>query len=103
MREKLDSWRKGFDMDYAWEMHHLMNNIAQGKDSASAMIKYFIKEWAVYPNNAYRLMFLTNHDENSWAGTIDSLMGDSQTDFGTLIFTAQGVPLIYSGQEALSR
>jgi glycosidase len=90
---------KGFDMDYAWVMHHLMNSIAQGKDSAIAMSKYFNKEWAVYPNNAYRLMFLTNHDENSWAGTIDSLMGDSQRMFGTLIFTAQGVPLIYSGQE----
>jgi glycosidase len=91
---------KGFDMDYAWVMHHLMNSIAQGKDSAGAMLKYFQKEWAVYPNNAYRLMFLTNHDENSWAGTIDSLMGYSQRVFATLIFTAQGMPLIYSGQEA---
>jgi glycosidase len=45
-------------------------------------------------------MFLTNHDENSWAGTIDSLMGDAQQVFATLIFTAQGMPLIYSGQEA---
>jgi glycosidase len=90
---------KGFDMDYAWVMHHLMNSIAQGKDSARAMLKYFKKEWATYPNNAYRLMFLTNHDENSWAGTIDSLMGNSQRMFATLIFTAQGVPLIYSGQE----
>jgi glycosidase len=44
-------------------------------------------------------MFLTNHDENSWAGTIDSLMGNAQKVFGALIFTAQGVPLIYSGQE----
>jgi glycosidase len=91
---------KGFDMNYAWVMHHLMNSIAQGKDSASAMSKYFIKEWASYPNNVYRLMFLTNHDENSWAGTIDSLMGNAQRVFATLIFTAQGVPLIYSGQEA---
>jgi len=91
---------KGFDMDYAWEMHHLMNNIAQGKDNANAMLKYFSREWAVYPENAYRLMFLTNHDENSWAGTIDSLMGNSQRAFATLIFTAHGMPLIYSGQEA---
>jgi len=91
---------KGFDMDYAWEMHHLMNRIAQGRDSASALMKYFSKEWSVYPNNVYRLRFLTNHDENSWAGTIDSLMGESQRVFGTLIFTAQGMPLIYSGQEA---
>ena len=91
--------KKGFDMNYAWEMHHLMNSIAQGKDSAIAMSKYFKKDMTTYPGNVYRMMFLTNHDENSWAGTIDSLMGDAQKMFATLIFTAQGVPLIYSGQE----
>ncbi len=90
---------KGFDMNYAWEMHHLMNSVAQGKDSANVIMKYFEREQAVYPQNVYRLMFLTNHDENSWAGTIDSLMGEAQQVFATLIFTAQGVPLIYSGQE----
>ncbi len=90
---------KGFDMNYAWEMHHLMNNIAQGKDSVKKLVNYYNKERSVYPNNVYRLQFLTNHDENSWAGTIDSLMGDAQKAFATLIFTAQGVPLLYSGQE----
>jgi glycosidase len=90
---------KGFDMNYAWELHHLMNSVAQGKDSANAIMKYFEREQAVYPQNVYRLMFLTNHDENSWAGTIDSLMGEAQQVFATLIFTAHSVPLIYSGQE----
>ncbi|MBG0860351.1 MAG: alpha-amylase [Bacteroidales bacterium] len=91
---------KGFDMNYAWEMHHLMNRVAQGKDSANAVSKYFNREWVVYPQNVYRLMFLTNHDENSWAGTVDSLMGDAQKVFASLIFTASSVPLLYSGQEA---
>jgi glycosidase len=90
---------KGFDMNYAWEMYHLMVNIAQRKDSVKALSKYYEKEWATYPNNVYRLLFLTNHDENSWGGTIDSLMGPAQKTFATLIFTSQGVPLIYSGQE----
>ena len=90
---------KAFDLNYAWEMHHLMNSIAQGKDSVNKLNRYYKKEWATYPNNVYRLQFLTNHDENSWAGTIDSLMGDSQKAWATLIFTGQGVPLIYSGQE----
>lgn len=94
------SLEKGFDMNYAWEMHHLMNSVAQGKDSVNKLVKYYEREWSVYPNNVYRLQFLTNHDENSWAGTIDSLMGESQRAFATLIFTGQGVPLIYSGQEA---
>ncbi len=90
---------KGFDMNYAWEMYHLMINIAQGKDSVRALTKYYKKEWETYPNNVYRLQFLTNHDENSWGGTIDSLMGEAQRPLATLVFTAQGVPLIYSGQE----
>ncbi|MGA1977094.1 MAG: alpha-amylase family glycosyl hydrolase [Bacteroidales bacterium] len=90
---------KGFDMNYAWELHHLMNTVAQGRDSANAITNYFKKEWLLYPNNAYRLQFLTNHDENSWAGTIDSLMGPAQKVFATMIFTDQAVPLIYSGQE----
>ena len=90
---------KGFDMNYAWEMHHLMNSVAQGKESVSSLAKYYENESAKYPNNVYRLQFLTNHDENTWAGTIDSLMGPAQRAFATLIFTDQGVPLIYSGQE----
>lgn len=90
---------KGFDMNYAWELHHLMNSVARGKDSVKTVHKYFSRELAQYPDNVYRLMFLTNHDENSWAGTIDSLMGEAQKVFATLIFTARGVPLIYSGQE----
>jgi glycosidase len=99
IEEPYNYLEKGFDMNYAWELHHLMNSVAQGKDSANAVAKYFNKEWTKYPNNTYRLQFLTNHDENSWAGTIDSLMGDAQKMFATLIFTDQAVPLIYSGQE----
>jgi len=99
IEEPYNYLEKGFDMNYAWELHHLMNSVAQGKDSANAVAKYFNKEWTKYPNNTYRLQFLTNHDENSWAGTIDSLMGDAQKMFATMIFTDQAVPLIYSGQE----
>jgi glycosidase len=99
IEEPYNFLEKGFDMNYGWEHHHLMNSIAQGKDSASAMSKYFEREWVKYPNNTYRLQFLTNHDENSWAGTIDSLMGDAQKMYATMIFTDQAVPLIYSGQE----
>ena len=99
IEEPTDFLEKGMDMNYAWEMYHLLVNIAQGKDSVRSLAKYYEKERSTYPNNVYRLQFLTNHDENSWGGTIDSLMGDGQRAFATLIFTAKGVPLIYSGQE----
>ncbi len=48
MREKSDSLKKGFDMNYAWEMHHLMNSIAQGKDSANAMTEDILRRNGQY-------------------------------------------------------
>jgi alpha-amylase len=89
----------GFDMNYAWELYHMLVNIAQGKDSLNKLVNYYDRELNTYPNSVYRLQFLTNHDQNTWEGTIDTLMGEAQKPFAALIFTAQGVPLIYSGQE----
>ena len=98
--EQTDFMKKGFDMSYAWELHHLMNSIAQGKDSVKSLNKYYSKEWSVFPQNVYRMVFLDNHDENSWNGTINSRMGVAQKAFAVFTFTTQGVPLFYNGQEA---
>ena len=91
--------KNGFDMSYAWELHHLMNNIAQGKDSVKSLNKYYLKETLVFPQNVYRMVFIDNHDENSWNGTINSRMGEAQMPFAVFTFTTQGVPLLYNGQE----
>jgi glycosidase len=98
--EQTDFMKKGFDMSYAWELHHLMNRIAQGKSSLKGLNNYYLKEWKVFPQNVYRMVFLDNHDENSWNGTINSRMGKAQKAFAVFIFTTQGVPLLYNGQEA---
>ena len=58
-----------FDMSYAWELHHIMNEIAKGNKNAKAINTYFAKHDTLYPTDAYRLYFITNHDENSWNGT----------------------------------
>ena len=98
--DQTDFMKKGFDMNYAWELHHLMNNIAQGKDSLKVLSNYYSKEWSVFPQNVYRMVFLDNHDENSWNGTINSRMGEAQKAFAVFLFTTQGVPLLNNGQEA---
>jgi glycosidase len=95
-----DFMQSGFDMSYAWELHHLMNRIAQGKDSLKSLNNYYANEWRVFPQNVYRMVFLDNHDENSWNGTINSRMGDAQKVFAVFTFTTQGVPLLYNGQES---
>jgi alpha-amylase len=97
--DQIDFMKKGFDMNYAWELHHLMNRVAQGKDSVSSLNKYYKRERAKFPPNVYRMVFMDNHDENSWNGTINSRMGDAQSPFAVFTFTTQGVPLLYNGQE----
>ena len=45
-------------------------------------------------------MFISNHDENSWAGTEFERMGDAVKAMAVLCYTLpQGQPLIYTGQE----
>jgi glycosidase len=98
--DQVDFMKNGFDMSYAWELHHLMNRVAQGKDSVKSLTKYYDKEWSVFPKSVYRMVFMDNHDENSWNGTINSRMGVAQDAFAVFTFTTQGVPLLYNGQEA---
>jgi len=89
-----------FDMAYGWDFHHMMNDIAKGEKNVADIDKYFAKIDTLYPEDSYMMNFLTNHDENSWAGTINERMGDSQKAFAALIYTIPGMPLIYTGQEA---
>ena len=98
--EQTEFMEKGFDMNYAWELHHLMNEVAQGKKNASHLRKYFSKEDSIFPQNVYRMRFLTNHDENSWQGTITERMGEAHEVMAAFMFTMPGVPLLYNGQEA---
>jgi glycosidase len=43
--------------------------------------------------------FITNHDENSWNGTIKERLGESWKAMAVLSYSLRGMPLIYSGQE----
>ena len=58
----------GFDCTYAWKLHHLLNDIAQGKAGADSLASYLAWNKETYAG-AHRLMFTSNHDENSWNGT----------------------------------
>ncbi|MBN1951306.1 MAG: alpha-glucosidase C-terminal domain-containing protein [Bacteroidales bacterium] len=90
---------KAFDMNYAWELHHIMNRIAQGKEDKTHLEAYCQKVDSLYDPDIYRMNFITNHDENSWNGTIAERMGDASKVFAMLSFTLPGMPLLYSGQE----
>ena len=89
-----------FHATYGWEFHHIMNQIAKGELTANAIDEFLEKDSKRYPANAFRLNFTTNHDENSWNGTVFERYGEGHLAFATLAFTVQGMPLVYSGQEA---
>lgn len=92
--------RSGFDASYAWELHHLLNDIAQGHKNIPELLDYIERDAKNYPPEAFRLMFTSNHDENSWAGTEFERMGDAAQVMAVLTFTLpNGQPLIYTGQE----
>lgn len=90
---------KAFDMSYGWEFHHIMNDIAKGNKSIEAISEYVAKADSAYKSGDIVMHFTTNHDENSWNGTVFERMGDSYKAFAVLSATMPGMPLIYSGQE----
>lgn len=91
---------KAFESNYAWKLHHLLNEVAQGKKTAADIQNYYTDSVSTYAPGTFPMQFITNHDENSWQGTEYERMGDAVPAFAALSFTVEGIPLIYSGQEA---
>ncbi|PHN06852.1 alpha-amylase [Flavilitoribacter nigricans DSM 23189 = NBRC 102662] len=89
-----------FDATYAWELLHLTEDVAKGEHNADDLDEWIRKDLQEYGQAPIRLTMITNHDENSWAGTLNERYGESQKAFATFVFTAYGVPMLYSGQEA---
>ncbi len=88
-----------FNSNYGWSLYHDLNSIAKGTKKADSLTSYFKNDVKNYPEGTYPLNFIDNHDENSWNGTVEERMGVAQQAMLALIFTAPGMPLLYSGQE----
>lgn len=92
-------FHNAFDMAYNWEGHHLMNEIAQAKKTAKDWDNYMKKIDTTFQDDDFLMNFITNHDENSWAGTVKERMGEASEAMLAMSYTIPGMPLIYSGQE----
>lgn len=92
--------RGGFDACYAWEMHHLLNDVARQRVRVTALRDYIYADRERYPDWAMRLAFTSNHDENTWSGSEFTRMGDAREAMAVFTFVVpRGLPLIYTGQE----
>ena len=88
-----------FDAYYGWEMHHVFNKLYAGELSASEIIRVINEKDSICGDHVFPMNFITNHDENSWNGTIDERLGESWEAMAVLSYSLRGMPLIYSGQE----
>lgn len=94
--EKPELLHKAFDLDYSWDMHHAMNDALQGTKPASAIRKLWEEQAKTHPAGAIRMRFSDNHDERraiARFGEKGAIAGQA------LMFTLDGVPLVYNGTE----
>ncbi len=92
--------QNAFDMNYGWNMHALMAKVAKGEAKPMEINNLQKTIDSLYPKDAIKMNFVTNHDENSWNGTTDEKFKDASKAFIMLTFTLPGMPLLYTGQEA---
>ena len=88
-----------FDASYDWSGHHLSKEVAQGQKNAVDYSRHLRNTIRNYGAENILVNFVSNHDENSWNGTIEESYGDAAHAFMALNYTIPGMPLIYSGQE----
>ena len=88
-----------FDMEYGWKLLHVMNDMAKGKKNLHDFDALMKTIDTIYEKDDILMNFTTNHDENSWNGTLKERMPNNKEIFTTLTYTLPGMPLIYSGQE----
>ena len=77
-----------------------MNEVAQGHKSVQAIADYALKSDSIWPTQTIKMYFNTNHDENSWNGTVKERMGN----YGNAMYVLatlmkRSFPLIYSGKK----
>ena len=98
--EKPEFHYAGFDATYAWNIMWATVEVAQGKRNLFFLDSVLNQNFTIFPKNAQRMYFTSNHDENSWNGTEFEKYGDAYKAFAVFTQTMyESVPLIYSGQE----
>jgi cyclomaltodextrinase len=85
-----------FDIDYAWDFYHALSDALSGRATASSVREAWERAAARYPRGALRLRFSDNHDQLRATGQFGL---PAALAASALIFTLDGVPLLYNGME----
>ena len=90
---------KNFDASYDFPGHHLTKEIAHGQNTVidyQAHRENFINK---HDPSHFLLNFVSSHDENAWAGTVNEIYGEASHAMMALNYMAPGLPFLYSGVE----
>ena len=88
-----------FDMSYNWSGHHVLNRIYKKENNTEDLKINININLNDYSSKHVLMNFTSNHDENTWAGTVFDRYGDGAKTFAALTYFLPGIPLIYNGQE----
>lgn len=89
-----------FDSSYGWAWAEALMKIAKGEADTGALYGFYSENESAWPTGAQRMIFTSNHDENAWSGTEFERFGKALPNAFALLFTSEGIPLVYNGQEA---
>ncbi len=98
--ESRDLHKKAFDMTYSWSLWDKMTAVTKDGKPISGLVEYMAHDVSTFPENAYRMTFTDNHDKNSWEGNAVANFGPALSASILLAAVVNGMPLVYSGQEA---
>ncbi|GAA4281056.1 alpha-amylase family glycosyl hydrolase [Gaetbulibacter aestuarii] len=87
------------DGSYADEYESEMRQVASGEEPADVLSNWIDEDMFKYGRTHFRMTYTSNHDLNSWNGTVFERFGSKNKAFAALVFTAYGFPLILGGQE----
>jgi len=93
---KPDLLVKAFDLDYAWPLHSTLTEVLKGNSPASAIRLVWEQERAKFPRGATHMIFSDDHDESR---AIARFGERGALAASVLVFTLDGVPLLYNGME----
>lgn len=87
---------KAFELDYSWPLHNSLTEALQGRGRASDLRAAWEEESKHWPRGALHMRFSDNHDERR---AIARFGEPAALAASALMFTLDGVPLIYNGME----
>jgi glycosidase len=92
------SYHEMFDVTYGWEAMRAMDKYMKGELTLLDILP-ILTTYSMYPSGSEKLLFTSNHDENTYTGTEYEKYGSRAKAMAVFTCTWPGIPLIYSGQE----